>query len=427
MFRIHHGRAHPAPLRALVGVGLLVVVAGTALAATMRSAVASPALGCGDVITTSTTLQANLGPCNGDGLILAASGITLNLNGFTISGRHNGPQTTAGIFVNGQSHDIVVNGAVTGFDAGVAILGGGHNTVAHIDAHDNVNTQLKTGNANNSCNLGDGITTDNSAYNTIANNTVVHNGPYSGISLVDASTHNTVSNNTVENSNVINLQPNGKPGVCGAPFQSPAQDIGIRVEGPGASDNTVRGNTVVSSGVGGIAIHGWAYCPPGPTGCLPSMPQNTANVIENNYVAETGLATDTAGLSPDGISVLRVGPGGVIGVSQGNTIQNNQVYGNEGNGIFVGDPECGDVTFGNGTTAHECQPGPFTGTTVAGNTIQHSLFDGIDVPSGSVNNTISGNSATQDGGYDGFDGNVTCDSNSWTGDVFTTVNQTCVH
>ena len=436
MSRFHRVSTRPAAVRVLVLMAMPVLVVGTAVATTMRSAAAAPTpvLGCGDVVTTSVILMASIGPCNGDGLILAGSGITLNLGGFSITGKHNGPQTTAGVFVNSQSNDIVEDGTVTGFDAGVAVLGGGYNTITGINAHDNINLQIKTGNVNNGCNLGDGITTDNSVGNLITGNTVVHNGPFSGISLVDASTNNTVSNNFVEHNNVINLRPNGMPGVCGAPFSRPVQDIGIRVEGPGASGNTVTGNTVIDSAIGGITIHGYVYCPPTPTGCGPSQPQNTGNMIENNYVSLTGQATYTQDPLADGIGVLRQGPAAIVGVSQGNTIENNRIFTSYRNGIFLGNPECGSITFSNGTTIpSQCQPGPYTGTIVSGNTIQSSLFDGVSVAGGSINNSISGNTATQDQ-YDGYDANTNCTgtvgaisgSNSWSGDTFSIVNQPCV-
>jgi len=41
---------------------------------------------CGDTITVSTTLTADIGPCAQDGLIIGADGITLDLNGHRISG-----------------------------------------------------------------------------------------------------------------------------------------------------------------------------------------------------------------------------------------------------------------------------------------------------------------------------------------------------
>jgi len=44
------------------------------------------ALSCGDTITTSTTLTSNLGPCTSTGIFMGANGITLDCNGYTISG-----------------------------------------------------------------------------------------------------------------------------------------------------------------------------------------------------------------------------------------------------------------------------------------------------------------------------------------------------
>jgi hypothetical protein len=41
---------------------------------------------CGDTITHSVTLTADLGPCPGDGLIVGADGITIDLGGHTLTG-----------------------------------------------------------------------------------------------------------------------------------------------------------------------------------------------------------------------------------------------------------------------------------------------------------------------------------------------------
>src|SRR5215472_11679077 len=43
-------------------------------------------LRCGAVITANTTLQADLAGCTGDGLVIGADAITLNLDGHTIAG-----------------------------------------------------------------------------------------------------------------------------------------------------------------------------------------------------------------------------------------------------------------------------------------------------------------------------------------------------
>lgn len=66
-------------------------VAVTTLAFVVAGIASSPPaaaddLTCGAVLTTSTVLQHDLLDCPGDGLVLAAAGITLDLNGFTIDG-----------------------------------------------------------------------------------------------------------------------------------------------------------------------------------------------------------------------------------------------------------------------------------------------------------------------------------------------------
>lgn len=331
----------------------------------------------------------------------------------------NGAAETAGILLDGtQNVTVRGGGTVTGFDAGIVIDGGSGNTVRSITARDNINDNIKSGKAENNCLYGDGITTTDSDANTITDNRVVHNGPYSGISLVGDSDANTVSANNVQASNVANLSPTGDTGTCGAPFSRPYQDIGIRIEGPGATDNVVRSNRVTDSGIGGITIHGHVYNPPG--GGTPDE-MNTGNLIQFNYVADTGRDTYTQDALADGIGVLRQGPGGIVGVAQGNTIDQNVVVRSYRHGVFLGNPACGTV---NGATV--CQPLPYSGNTVTGNDVRDSLLDGIRVQAGSVNNTLISNSANSNGEHDGHDANANCDNNVWSNNVFAWVNQACV-
>ncbi|HVL99787.1 MAG TPA: hypothetical protein VM324_10900, partial [Egibacteraceae bacterium] len=89
---------------------------------------------CGDVITQNVTLDANLGPCPGHGLIIGANNVTVNLNGFAIIGDPaarpsgelvQGSRDRAGVLFRQVTGSMVMNGEVRGFDAGVAIMGGG--------------------------------------------------------------------------------------------------------------------------------------------------------------------------------------------------------------------------------------------------------------------------------------------------------------
>lgn len=72
--------------RLLVAVALLVGALVAVGAATARTAAGQEAPDCGDEISQDTTLAADLGPCEGAGLIAVADGVTLDLNSHTIAG-----------------------------------------------------------------------------------------------------------------------------------------------------------------------------------------------------------------------------------------------------------------------------------------------------------------------------------------------------
>jgi hypothetical protein len=66
--------------------------------ALVTSAASAQSLTCGQVIVEDTTLQNDLSDCSGDGIVIGADGITLDLNGHTVAGcraTRTAPQTTA--------------------------------------------------------------------------------------------------------------------------------------------------------------------------------------------------------------------------------------------------------------------------------------------------------------------------------------------
>jgi hypothetical protein len=105
---------------------ILVAVAALALmpflVAAKSSAGASKrvALTCGQTVTTSVTLTADITGCGGDGLIVGANGITINLNGHLISGSSG----QYGVLNGSHSSDVIENGKITGFARGIEIEGG---------------------------------------------------------------------------------------------------------------------------------------------------------------------------------------------------------------------------------------------------------------------------------------------------------------
>lgn len=274
---------------------------------------ASPAsasqVACGDVITEDTTLDADLGPCPGDGLVVRADDVTLDLGGHRIFAA-NGAGDHAGIRLGRVSGVTVQNGTVEGFDAGIAIFAGSANTVRDMTVQNNVNDQVSP-----PCDLGDGIAILNSSDNQIVDNRIVGNGPYGGVSVIEDSDRNVISGNVVLGHN---LRSRGGSG-CG----NTNQDEGLRIEGPGADDNVVENNVVEGSGLAGIGLHGYVCTEAG--GDEVEDP-NTGTVVRRNTVRDN---------DQDGISFLQQGPATVVCPSWGNTVERNVSSGNGWDGIFL--------------------------------------------------------------------------------------------
>lgn len=280
-------------------IGLFSAVAllflGTALVGTASAVV--PA--CGTVITTNITLTGDVGPCNsGNGLVIGASNITLDLAGYQVYSNAplprqvNGqPSDVVGIYLFEVSNVTVKNGSVIGFAAGVAIEYGGSNLITGITARDNrglcigedFSTQAQG-------TFGDGIVLFSSANNRIENNRTIHNGPFSGIAIVA---------NTEAINFPISPLPTGNKvlGNFVDDNRTCFADIGIRIEGPAASNNTVSGNTVNRSfqeGIGIAAVNNINF-----SGIVANPPtcQNRGFPSEftGNFVAGSPLINLTAG------------------------------------------------------------------------------------------------------------------------------------
>ena len=242
--------------------------------------VAGPAhaahVACGQTILVSTVLDSNVGPC-ATGITIGADNITLDLNGFTISGT---PATGEGpgIGLTSRTGVTVKNGTVTQFDAGVAIQGGSANTVTSMRVLDNRGSF--------STDFGDGIAVFASSSNRITSSQVRNNGPYDGIGLI-RSNFNVIDGNQVTD----NTQS----------FQT----AGIRLENVGFSasnDNVVTNNLVANNALDGVEV----------------FAGGSRNQIKSNQIVGNGR---------DGITVFAGG--------NNNVIEANQVRSNRGNGIYI--------------------------------------------------------------------------------------------
>ncbi len=330
-------------LRRLVPATMIVT---TLLGTTLVGTASAAHVGCGQTITQNTVLDSNVGPCSGDGIIIGADNITLDLNGFTVFGT-SAPNEGAGILLVGRTGVTIRNGTVTLFDAGVAIVGGSGNTVTRIRAVDNFGTRASD--------FGDGIGLYASSNNRIVGNVARHNGVYDGIGLVGNSDNNLVESNAVQDNNVESSA-------------TLVEDMGIRVEGPGAGNNTVRNNSVTGNGLDGIIVFPFAG--------------NTNNVVQGNVTRANGFHN----------KAHRTGNGIVVGASN-TTIEGNISQSNAASGIRV-----------NGRN-----------NTIRSNTAtNNALF----VNTGTIN---------AGGAFDLHDTQPQCDANVWQNNTYGTRNQPCIN
>jgi hypothetical protein len=438
-----HGRKSP---RRTVAVVFALALASSSI--TWASPARARHIGCGAVVTEDTTLDGDIGPCPGVGIVVAASDITLDLGGHAVVGDARarsaapiGPgddgRDRPGIVLRGITGVTVTNGTVTGFDAGVAIVGGGGNTVRHVTARENVNYRIVTGvdarpedidpDEGPFCTFGDGITTFRSSNNRIEANVVVGNGPFSGVSLVGNSSDNVVSRNKIDDNDLLNQTPTGDVTICGGlgvPNQPMTrgrrvQDIGVRIEGPGAQRNLVEGNRIRRSGLMGIMVHG---------NDTRFSPANSHSVIRGNTISETARIGHDLDRQGHGIYLHQPGPA-FVHAPHHTTIEGNNSSRNYGGGIFLD------------------SKGTLHSAVVRGNVLNHNGLDGLHVngpanPDGAPNRFLAnrghGNGARAEevnagpdrlanyAGTDGADISDGCAGNIWSRNRFGSVNQPCV-
>ncbi|MDP9356736.1 MAG: right-handed parallel beta-helix repeat-containing protein [Chloroflexota bacterium] len=307
-------------------------------------------LSCGDVITKSTTLVADIGPCAGDGIIIGADNIRLNLNGHTISGTPGVGNGNAagirlpfrtGITITGHPGNSGKTGTVTGFDGGVFVNGGSGNTVENLVVIDNIGPP-----ADQEPTLADGIVFFHSAKNRIMNNTVIHNGAYDGIGVLGVNSNdNLIQGNTVERTPATQTDFVADGTGTGILINNFLDEDGIAVRrGQPIRNNNLLNNIVRrndNSGISAIA--------------------NTDSRIVGNIVEDNGQKGERSvpGRFGGFISIAVASPSNGIGLTAGPIapaatrvlIEGNTVTGNTGNGIFIGTEDnrvTGNRVVGNG-------------------------------------------------------------------------------
>jgi parallel beta helix pectate lyase-like protein len=333
----------PSRLLALLG-----ALAAFALASS--PAQASP-LNCGDTITQDARLDADLLNCPGDGIVIGADGVTLDLNGHTIDGRGSG----TGVSARGYDDVGVVRGAIQGFATGVSfedVFGGAVRKVAFG---------------------GNGIACTSSQGCVIEGNAVYG----AGIVVVRTGTRAA----TVIRENLVR-------GASGA---------GITVNFTGA-ETAVTGNRVEGAGIGIEALHASvgriaANSISGSSGPGIHASLGGDTTIDRNMIWRNG---------GDGIAldhfldvrlfrnvVLRNGKDGIHGEALPRPlVQDNVVSRNRGNGIFLGGVAPGRESSGFAL--------------LSANVALRNRLDGIALTAAAPQAELTGNRALRNGD-DGID------------------------
>ena len=325
-------------------IGSTAVVA-TAVLAFGVSAASATALTCGQKLTESVKLTANLTACAGNGLEVAASGITINLNGHTVSGSGE-----IGVFDNGYSEVTLENGTIKGFEYGAAFGGVGdvvHDVKATGDkigilVEHSSETRLTENTVSNEVGAGIGVFT--STQTTLTHNTANFDA-LSGVQVVDASeTHiagNVVNKNGFAGINLVGVhqtviedndaKSNGEDGIA---LQS-VEHSGGATSHAELIDNTTNGNSA------GIGLYGASDV---------ALTNNTANdntlvglwVVKEEFEGtyknvNTTITNQTA--NDDEYGVI------ISGESSETSIAHSTANGNKASGIAaVDDPDLGITT-----------------------------------------------------------------------------------
>jgi parallel beta-helix repeat protein len=395
--------------KALLG-GLAICVA-VALPAT---SVQADQAGCGEVITRSITLSEDLLSCAGDGLVVGAGGITVDLNGHVVQGTGLG----TGIRNSGH-HDVTIRGgAIRNFDSGVLLSGTQRNTVAGISFDQSelggvhlVNADGSQVRHNNVIGFGGAAfhLTGGSSSNVVAGNAVAA-GNGEAIVVEGGSDHNRLEGNRLSGSSnsgirvdfsastmvIGNLVAGGSDAAItttGAP-RSVIQSNDVHGTGDaailltGSSGNVVRFNTLGQSADGGVILSGVSD-----------------SLIKANTMSHAGDAAISLQLGSSNVRIIdnhashSSDAGVFLGDGLGNVVRGNVLLSNAtgieaaGGGNNTIEFNTANAGLGSGIEVVES-----LNATVFGNTTDNNGTRGITVEGAALSGDVRGNQANGNGG-----------------------------
>lgn len=282
---------------------------------------AQSTVACGQVITESTVLANDVGPCPADGIVIGADNITLDLNGHRVFGTDGTPEGLyagirlagrTGVTVTGTSVSRGTRGVVTGFDAGVSIEGGSANTIMKLMIRDNVGY--------GDGDLGDGVFIFQSPNNRLLNSFVTGNGPFDGVGVFGRdSSRNRIEGNRIEDNSVP-----------GSQIQNPTlnYDIGLNLGLllTGSKATTVSNNIIRRNG-----WHGVLACET----VFNCDSVSSDHMIVRNDISDNGFGNAPGEPAPPGRGIMIRKFGLPAGSSTNITVADNRITGNASTGIWV--------------------------------------------------------------------------------------------
>lgn len=353
-----------------------VAAAGVAAAALLGAGPAQAApVACGQVLASSTTVGNDLAGCPGDGLVVGADSIVIDLDGHTISGSHAG----TGIDFGGHDDVVVRDGVIESFELGV-LADGDRGVVRDLRVrHNDRGVRVDGGVANRvadsviELNFESGLTIRD-ARRTLVDGVRSWANEFSGILLVDGRDNRVESsegfaNNGIgisvfeETGSVVTRSRAGGPDFSLVVGDADGVTVSRTVAEGGfeagffvldSVGDGVRltGNRVVSAGLGiGFFVRDNHGAPDRLTG-------NHAREQQVGFLVSSGTGTvlrgNVAG-SPRGRSGATGGNGtgiDVLGSSSGVVLEDNRAHHN-GTGILVRADPVGTLLDGNAANFNE--------------------------------------------------------------------------
>jgi parallel beta-helix repeat protein len=213
---------------------------------------------CGQVVTQDVTLTSDLNCDNGDGLIVGASGITINLNGYSITGPQGGSEENPTTANSDSGNDGAENPTTANSDSGndgaenITPVSTGRQTTDYDGS-----SGILVANADNVAiaGLGEiagfsrGVTFLGSSGGAVTDVQLVNNE----IGVVIASSEGTeVSRNTITNNGIAVVSDASNGGVTA--FNQIVANLEQGILLLGSSDNVVAANNMYGNGASGIYL-----------------------------------------------------------------------------------------------------------------------------------------------------------------------------